>query len=565
VARGSGGEKARQRNHLVLIVVVLAAIGVLAAAGSGLESGDDTSGAPGGPGAGRSERTLSIAFASRPRSLDPAFAVDRTSATLVLALMEPLVRLGPKLEVEPALARRWGVSEDGRRITFTLRPDRIWTNGEPVTARDVEFAWKRVLSSSTDSPLAGPLLALRGAAAYRACTFACGRLEEAVGVRAAGAQTLVVTLARPEPWFLRSAGLPQLVPVSREAILREGREWTEPGRIVTNGPFVLGGMNENGVSLVRNARFRPPGAARAARVEGRFVADAAARVQAFDAGRVDALDGSPLPKTDLVALQERREYEAYPGLETHLYAFNFTTVSDVHQRRAMALAIDRRTIIDNIAQADQLPTTGFTPEGMPGFETLNPSSPWLPETGDIEQAKELMGQVQDPVRNVTLLLNDSPGHREIAVAVQSMWKELGITTEIRQQEWAQFLEFIGPPPDASIDSFRLGWIGDYVDAMNFLELWTCDSGNNSTNYCDPAYDELVSEARQTPDNDERYGIYAELEQKLFGEDGAVPVAPIYWYTYVQLEKESIKDSLEVNLLSQTDYTKVVETDGSGDA
>jgi oligopeptide transport system substrate-binding protein len=146
-----------------------------------------------------------------------------------------------------------------------------------------------------------------------------------------------------------------------------------------------------------------------------------------------------------------------------------------------------------------------------------------------------------------------------------MWKELGIDVEIRQQEWAQFLEFIGPPPNASVDAFRFGWIGDYVDAMNFLELWTCESGNNSTNYCDPEYDRMVEEARQTADDADRYDLYADLEEKLLGENGAVPFAPIYWYTYVQLERTSIKSSLEVNLLSQTDYTKVVETDGSDEA
>jgi oligopeptide transport system substrate-binding protein len=171
-----------------------------------------------------------------------------------------------------------------------------------------------------------------------------------------------------------------------------------------------------------------------------------------------------------------------------------------------------------------------------------------------------MEQVQNPNRDVTIYINDSPGHREIAVAVQSMWKELGLNVDIRQQEWAQFLEFLGPPPDASVDVYRLGWIADYVDAMNFLELWTCDSGNNNSNFCDPEYDRLVAEARRTPDEAERYDIYSQLEQKLVGEDGAMNMAPIYWYTFVQLERESIKDSLEVNPLSQTDFTQVVEVE-----
>ena len=128
---------------------------------------------------------------------------------------------------------------------------------------------------------------------------------------------------------------------------------------------------------------------------------------------------------------------------------------------------------------------------------------------------------------------------------------------IRQQEWAQFLEFIGPPPDPSIDAFRLGWIGDYVDAINFLELWTCDSGNNSTNYCDPEYDALLEEARRTSDNDARYELYGQMEDLLLGEDGAVPMTPLYWYTYVNLERPSVQDTFDVNLLLQTDLTEVV--------
>ena len=180
----------------------------------------------------------------------------------------------------------------------------------------------------------------------------------------------------------------------------------------------------------------------------------------------------------------------------------------------------------------------------------------MPQDGDLEQAKELMGQVQNPKTNVTLLLNDSPGHREIAVAVQDAWKELGITTTIKVQEWAQFLEFIGPPPHKSVDVFRLGWIGDYVDAYNFLELWTCESGNNSTNFCNEEYDALVEKARETPDDEARYELYSQMEEILHGEDGEMPVLPIYWYTYTALERPSIQDTFNLNLLDQVDLTAV---------
>jgi len=182
---------------------------------------------------------------------------------------------------------------------------------------------------------------------------------------------------------------------------------------------------------------------------------------------------------------------------------------------------------------------------------------FLPTTADLDKAKEFMSKAEDPKRKITLFHNDSPGHKEIAVAVQAMWKELGIDTTIKSQEFAQFLEFLGPPPNQAVDVYRNGWIGDYVDAINFLELWTCDSGNNNSNYCDEDYDALLEEARRTPDDAARYEIYGQLEDKLLGQDGALPLTPIYWYTYPNLEQLSIKDSFTVNLLNQIDLTKVV--------
>jgi oligopeptide transport system substrate-binding protein len=175
----------------------------------------------------------------------------------------------------------------------------------------------------------------------------------------------------------------------------------------------------------------------------------------------------------------------------------------------------------------------------------------------MEQAKQLMGEVANPKKNITLYINDSPGHREIAVAIQAAWKELGIDSTIKQQEFQQFLEFLGPPPNQDVDVYRLGWIGDFVDAINFLELWTCDSGNNSTNYCNKDYDALIAKARNTPDNDARYELYGQAEDILFGDNGDMPVLPIYFYTQNALEKLSVKDTFELNLLNQVDLTKVV--------
>ena len=197
----------------------------------------------------------------------------------------------------------------------------------------------------------------------------------------------------------------------------------------------------------------------------------------------------------------------------------------------------------------------MTPKGMPGFDVINPQSPWLPVEGDVEQAKSILPA--SAPKTIGLFYNDAPGNKEIAVAVQDMWKELGIDTTVKSQEWAQFLEFLGPPPNKAVDVFRLGWVYDFVDAINGLELFTCDSGNNNTNWCNKDFDALVEQSKNETDDNARYELYAQMEDIMFGENGEVPITPIYWYTYPNLENDAVRDTFFISPLNQIDFTKVV--------
>jgi oligopeptide transport system substrate-binding protein len=291
------------------------------------------------------------------------------------------------------------------------------------------------------------------------------------------------------------------------------------------------------------------------RVNGKIISDGTTAEQAYEAGDID-VDTTGLPPADIDRWKTTEDYQQYDGLGTYYYGFNVKNITDVNQRRAMAFAIDRQSIIDNIAKAGQTPAQSFTPKGMPGFDTIATTD--LPTGSEgMDKAKDLMKKVASPKKNVNLFINDAPGHKEIAVAVQAMWKELGIDTTIKAQEFAQFLEFLGPPPNAAVDVYRLGWIADYADPMNFLELWTSKSGNNNTNFADPAYDRLIEKARNTPNDQQRYALYRQAEAMLTGPKGALPIAPIYWYTYTNLERESVKDTFQINPLDQFDLSKVV--------
>ena len=344
-----------------------------------------------------------------------------------------------------------------------------------------------------------------------------------------------------------------------EAVEEFGDRWTEAANMVSNGPFKLERWEHNSaIDIVKDDAWRNADSVKLTRVNGRMISDGVTAVQAFEA-EIDVLQ--PPAPDEMSRLKETPEYEQYPSLGTYYYGVNVKNIPDVNQRRAMALAIPRQSLIDNVAQADQLPAGGFTPEGMPGFDTINPESPWLPAEGDMEQAKELMADVANPKTDITLYINDAPGHREIAVAIQAAWKEPGSRARSSSRVPA-VLEFLGPPPNQDVDIYRLGWIGDFVDAINFLELWTCESGNNSTNYCNEDYDKLIEEARGTEDNDARYDLYAQAEEILFGEDGDMPVLPIYFYTQNALEELSVKETFELNLLDQVDLTKVVVWQGT---
>jgi oligopeptide transport system substrate-binding protein len=500
-------------------------------------------------------QTITINWGAEPPSLDPGLATDTTSSNVLLNIMDPLVKLGDDLKPVPSLAESWDVSPDGKTVTFHLRKDGKWTNGDPVTAHDFEYSWKRTISPELAADYAYQFFGIVGATEYNSCKSNCAAMADKVGVKATDDYTLQVKLTSAQPWFVQQVAHHSFLAVNKKAVEKFGAKWTDAKNIVTDGPFKLTKWaHDSELDLAKWDGWRDAKDVSLTTIKGRMITDGTTAVQAYEAGEIDM--NPNLPTEEIPRIKDTPDYQQYPGLGTYYYGFNIKNITDVNQRRAMSLAIDRQSIIDNIAQADQVPATGFVPKGMPGFDTIHSDSPWAEPTADLDKAKELMAKVKNPKKNITLILNDSPGHREIAVAIQAAWKELGISTTIKQQEWAQFLEFLGPPPDKSVDVYRLGWIGDYVDAINFLELWTCKSGNNNSNFCNPQYDQLVSKARQTRDNGQRYGIYKQLEDTLMGQQGDLPIMPIYWYTYIQQERPSIQDSLNVNLLNQIDYTKV---------
>jgi oligopeptide transport system substrate-binding protein len=545
------------RKKVLLLVTGL--FGALAIAAAGCGGGDEGgAGGTGGGTAAAAEQVLRMGWGAEPPSLDPGLATDTTSSNVLLAIMDPLVRLNPETnEAEPSLAESWDVSEDGKTVTYHLSPDGKWTNGDPVTAGDFVYSWKRTLSPELAADYAYQLYGIVGAFEYNSCTKKCEALADKVGVEAPDDSTLVVHLTSAQPWFIQQSAHHSFLAVHQATVEQFGDKWTEPANIVTNGPFKLAKWeHEAEIDLVKNDEWRDAASVKLTSIPGKIVVDGTTRVQSFESGEIDALDGGGIPPDEIARLKDTPEYELYPSLGTYYYGVNIKNIPDIHERRALSLAMNRREIIDQIAQADQLVATGMSPKGISGWDQINPNSPWTPEEADLTQAKDELSQAANPKKDINLFFNNAPGHKEIATAVQAQWTQLGIKSTLKQQEWAQYLEFLGPPPNNAVDVYRLGWIYDFPDAINGLELWTCDSGNNNTNYCDKDFDALVAQARETTDDTARFAIYKQLEEKLFGQDGALPIMPIYWYTFPNLEKLSVKDTFFISSLDQIDFTKV---------
>ena len=264
------------RNRWLLLVLALVAVLTLGAAGCGGDDDDEAAGGDtGATGTGEpaAEQTLRIAWGAEPPSLDPGKATDTTSSNVILAIMDPLVRLNPDtLEPEPSAADSWDV--DGNVVTFKLNEDAKWTNGDPVTAQDYVYSWKRTLSPELAADYAYQLYGIKGAAEYNGCEKNCDALADKVAVTAVDDYTLQVELTSAQPWFIEQVSHHSFLPVHQATVEEFGDNWTDPENIVTDGPFMLESWeHEAEIDLVKNPDYRDAENVTLERIEGPIIVD----------------------------------------------------------------------------------------------------------------------------------------------------------------------------------------------------------------------------------------------------------------------------------------------------
>jgi oligopeptide transport system substrate-binding protein len=518
---------------------------------------------------------------TEPPTADPALATDTTSVTVTEQLFLGLTDLAEEdMSPLPELATHWEFSEDGLQITFYMRKDVHWVHCDPetgevtqldrvVNAHDVVYGVKRTLDPRTASDYAYVLYIIKGASDFNNADPEAENFQELmdnVGVEALDDFTVRFTLRTPAAYFLQIASMWVARPQPKWVIEEYGEAWTEPGNIVTNGPYCMKEwVHEDHMVLVKNPYWpdwdKVPG-----NIDEIYLTMVEEISTEFAMYLNDELDygGVPLPEMDNVkadpVLSQQLTIRPIPC--TYYYGFTTTKppVDDPRVRRALSMAIDRKTLVEEVTKGGQIPANTFAPSMIFGNAALDPGiAPWaLPEElggwgyeRALEEARKLMAEAGYPDgEGLELLLmhNVSEGHSRIAQAIQAMWLEAFPKAKItiETQEWKVYLKTIEKetPVENVPHIWRLGWCQDYPDENNWVhEVFNPVEGANRPRMSldDPYVGDLIKrfadltlQAQMEQDPEVRKQLYWEAEKLLC--DDIAAIAPIYYYTQVTLTK-----------------------------
>ena len=487
------------------------------------------------------EGLLIIGNSNEPKGLDPHLVSGVLESNIIRALFEGLAVDHPSEDGTPlpGAARTWEPNEDFTVWTFHLRPEGKWSDGAPVTAHDFVFSYKRLLTPTLPAEYSEMLYFIQGAEAYNK-----GKTTDfsEVGAKAIDDFTLEITLRGPTPFLPEITKHYTWYPIPKHVVMKWGRidtpftDWTDVGNIQSNGPFQLKSwMVNHHIEVERNPHYWD---ARTVKLNGiRYLPTTNIYTEArmFLDGQLHATYTLPPEMIDYAreTVPEMLRQEPYVGVRFMRVNTLREPLNNPKVRHALAAAIDRESIIQNILRGGQQPASGIVP---PFGDYQTPDRIKF----DPELARKLLEESgyssTGGFPDITFLTTDRDSARRMAEAIQAMWREhLGINVRIIQREWITYLQ---KQYDSDFDICSGGWIGDYLDPTTFLEMWLPNGGNNNTGWARPEYRALLRKAENTAAPATRLKILAEAETLLL-ED--LPVIPTYWYTTNYLIRPEVKN------------------------
>ena len=498
-------------------------------------------------GCGPAQKRADLIFVNgaEPETLDPSIITGQPEGRIVNALFEGLTTFNARGEPGPGMAEFWTISEDRKTYAFKIRPDAKWSDGRRLTAHDFVESWKRTLSPETGASYNYQLFYVKNAE-----PFAEGRITDfsEVGVKALDDQTLEVTLENPTPFFLDLCATPPLQPVPTTQVKEFGDDWVKPEKMVSNGAYVLEDWRINDkIRLRKNPNYWNARNVALESVEVLPISVATVAFNFYAGGLADLIvDKNLTPNALLDELKKMPAFHSAPFAGIYFLRFNCSRppFNDSRVRRALAMAVDKRRIVEKITRAGELPATSFVPPGIADYVS--------PEglAYDPAAARQLLVEAGFPDGKgfplTTFLYNESQQNRDVAVELQAMWLEhLGVKVNLALQEWKVYLNSL-----SSLDYgiARSSWVGDYPDPNTFLDMFVTGNGNNRTGWSDPAYDQLIDDAARETDPEKRLAILRRAEAILIAQEA--PVCPIFYYVGIQLYDPAKLGGIESNILDE---------------
>ena len=559
-----------------LVALLLAAsmvTGLVACGGGSSNSNNNAAGteAAGTEATGSASNTasniLSLNLGSEPDYLDPALNSSVDGGCLAVNTFAGLYTYDAEGNIIPQLAAAMPeVSEDGTIYTIKMI-ESVWSNGDVLNAHDFVYSWNRAAAPET-------------AADYCYLFDVIAKNEDGtLKVEATDDYTLVITLVSPCPYFNDLMAFPTFLPVHQASVEAANTDGTVPGKwaqeagFVCNGAYTLQTWNhDESMVYVKNPNYYDAANVTMDELHFMLSADDTAIYAAYNSGDLDFID--TIPNAEISTLKGvNPEFKIVDQLGTYYVGFNVndpifdgkTVEQAAAMRQGLSLLVDRAFIVENVGQTGQIAADSFVPAGMADgnggiFKTAETSYYNADETGagKLEEAKALLETAGytftdngdgtykvDPAISMTYLTNEGTGHVAIAESMQQDFALLGISMEIKTEDWNVFLE------DRKVGNFtiaREGWVADFNDPINMLEIFISESGNNdmqlgkgtpvSSSPDWAEYDALVEEIRTTTDFANRVTLMHQAEDMLM-ETGAV--MPLYYYNDVYMEKSNVSN------------------------
>jgi oligopeptide transport system substrate-binding protein len=484
------------------------------------------------------EQVLTRSLDAAPSTLDPSLATDVYAQCVLDDLFEGLTTQSPDGHIVPGVASSWDVSADGKIWLFHLRPTARWSNGEPLTARDFVYAWRRTVDPRTAASYAQSV-----APVENAFEIATGKRPVTdLGVEALDAHTLRVRLSAPAPYFPAVLADAWMYPQYEPAIKRYGDDWTRPEHIVGNGPFTLREhVVGNRLTLERSPYYWDAAAVKLNRVVYDIIDDRNAQAQRFLAGQLQFVYTFPTTDRPWLAQQLGDQVVTGPVFSTLMVGFNMQKPPFQHNRAlrlALAMAFDRNMIAQHVLYGAGYPTSSIMPP-LEGYEQQLPDWAGLPAPQRYALARRLYHEagysVQHPLQVEMTYPSGDPVTELVYEALAGMWREsLGAEVTLHPEEFKVLLQNNRLHQNLL---FHNGWFGDFPDPYTFMQLYTSGFDLNYNGYSNPRYDALVEAAGHEPDNDKRYRLFEQAERML--NDEAINV-PVYYYASRHLIKPYVK-------------------------